>query len=340
MTSMERIGALLTGKPLDRPPFTLTLSLYGARFAGCSCRVYYSDPEAYAKGQRGVVKFCSPDIVFSPFALPLEAAAYGAVLEFPEKGPPYLKKPAYKSSQAMTVPNPCNIDASPHLSYLVRAAEKVAADQKGTRPVAAPILAPTDLPILLLGMDTWLEMLLFKPDEAKPWVQFALDHFIKVAHAYATAGAAFLVTPVMLANPALVNPELAQKILIPLLRDAFSQLRIPIVFHHGGNRLGQNIRLFKELPNLAGFVIDERDSLSEARQEIGPEMLLLGNINGPFMLYRSLEDIKQRTDSILKDRKGDPKFIFASTGADIPLETEEEKLISILNTIAGSQGAY
>jgi len=66
MNSMERIGALFTGTPMDRPPFTLTLSLYGARLIGRSCASYYSDPDTYAEGQRAVVELCSPDIIFSP----------------------------------------------------------------------------------------------------------------------------------------------------------------------------------------------------------------------------------------------------------------------------------
>lgn len=338
MTSTERIGALLMGAPMDRPPFTLTLSLYGARLTGRPCGSYYSDPDAYVAGQRAVVELCSPDIVFSPFALTLEAAAYGAVLDFPEDGPPYLKKPAFRSSHGMTVPRPSSIDASPHLTYLVRAAEKVVADQKGERPVAAPITAPVDLPILLLGLETWLDMLLFKPDEARQWGRLALDHFVTLSNAYADAGIAFLVTPVMFANPAIVNPELAQKILLPLLADAFNRVRLPIVFHHGGNKLGRNLGMFKDLPNLAGFVLDERDSIAEARQQVGPNLLLLGNLNGPSLSYRSLDDIKRRTTSILEDRKCDPKFVFASAGADIPFKTEKEKLQGLRDLLFAAQG--
>jgi len=336
---MERIGALFTGAPIDRPPFTLTLSLYGARLTGCSCASYYSNPDAYAEGQRAVVELCSPDIVFSPFALALEAAAYGAMLDFPEDGPPYLKKPAYKSIHGLVVPRPHSISSSPHLSYLIKAAEKVVADQNGARPVAAPIVAPVDLPILLLGLETWLDMLLFKPDEARLWGQLALDHFISLSKAYSDAGINFVVTPVMLANPLIVNPDIARRTLLPVLSDAFAHARLPIVFHHGGNKLGQSLGMFRDLPNLLGFVLDERDSLVEARQQVGPDLLLLGNLNGPSIPYRSVDDIKRRTISILLDRNGDPKFIFASAGADIPYGTGKEKLVALRDLLSGDPGS-
>ncbi len=81
MNSMERIGAVLAGKPTDRRAFTLTLSLYGARLIGKSAADYFGDPELYAAGQRAVVNLCEPDILFGPFALALEAQAFGATVE-------------------------------------------------------------------------------------------------------------------------------------------------------------------------------------------------------------------------------------------------------------------
>uniref|UniRef100_A0A7C3HWT2 Uroporphyrinogen decarboxylase (URO-D) domain-containing protein n=1 Tax=Gracilinema caldarium TaxID=215591 RepID=A0A7C3HWT2_9SPIR len=72
MNSMERIGALLSGSPVDRPPCTMTLSLYGARLLGVSTQSYYTNPDLYAQGQQAVIDLCAPDIVFSPFALSLE----------------------------------------------------------------------------------------------------------------------------------------------------------------------------------------------------------------------------------------------------------------------------
>ncbi len=332
---MERIGAMLAGAPLDRPPYTLTLSLYGASLVGRSCPSYYSDPGAYAEGQQAVTELCSPDIVFSPFALTLEAAAYGAVLDFPEGGPPYLKKPACGSSQGASVPRAADIGTSPQLSYLVTAARRVVENQKGTRAVAAPITAPVDLPILLLGLESWLDMLLFKPDEARAWGRLALEHFKNLSSAYSDAGINFLVVPVMMANPSLVNPEIARRIVLPLLTDAFATSQLPIVFHHGGNRLGQGLDIFKDLPNLLGFVLDERDSFAEARQQIGPDLLLLGNMNGPSLPYRKVDDIKRSATAILQDRTGDPKFVFASAGADIPYRTEQEKLVELRNVLAG-----
>jgi hypothetical protein len=132
--------------------------------------------------------------------------------------------------------------------------------------VAAPIAAPSDLPILLMGMENWLQVLLFEPELAEAWSTLALDHFEALAAAYFKAGASFLVTPVMMVNPALVDSGMSKRLILPLLREAFARLGGPIVFHHGGNRIAKCIGNLKDLPNVAGFVVDEGDSLSAVRR--------------------------------------------------------------------------
>jgi len=332
MTSMERVGAVLSGGVPDRRPFTLTLSLYGARLSGADTLDYYSKPAVFVAGQRAVVDLCEPDILFGPFALCLEAAGYGATLErFPDS-PPSLKKPAVKSPRDTQIPRP-QTDTDPDLRYLVESVRALVADQGGKCPVAAVITAPSDLPILLLGMDGWLEILLFDPVLADFWSKLALDHFEALAAAYFLAGASFLVSPVMMTSPAFMNPALAEQTIIPLIRTAFSRLKGPIVFHHGGNRLSPYIGMVRDLPNVAGFALDERDSFAEARAVVGPDVLLLGNLSGPHFSRRTVESITEKTRAILIERKDDRKFIFATANADIPWDTDPEVLVALRRTI-------
>lgn len=219
------------------------------------------------------------------------------------------------------------------MRYLVESVRALVADQRGGRPVAAVITAPCDLPILLLGMENWLEILLFEPELAGFWSSLALDHFEALSAAYFSAGASFLVSPVMMTSPALIAPALAERTIIPLIRTAFSRLKGPIVFHHGGNRLAPYIGMVRDLPNVAGFALDERDSFAEAREVVGPETLLLGNLSGPHLSRRTVESIAAKTRALLLERKDDRKFIFATSNADIPWETDPEVLVALRRTV-------
>jgi len=333
MNSMERIGAVLSGDTPDRRPFTLTLSLYGARLTGASAVDYFADPALYAAGQRAVVDLCDPDILFGPFALALEAEAYGATVErFPD-APPLVKKHAFKSPEnTADLPSPTPA-SDPGLGFLVESVRAVVQNQHGTRPVAAPITAPCDLPVLLLGMDQWLETVLFKPELAAIWGRLAIEHFESLATAYFKAGANFLVSPVMMSNPAIIHPELADRTILPILKDAFARSPGPIVFHHGGNRLSRSLDRLKGLPNIAGYVIDERDTLTVSRRTLGAAPLLLGNLSGPHFSRRSPAEISERTTRVLRDREQDPNFILASSNADIPYDTDPDCIVAVRKAV-------
>ena len=333
MNSMERIGTVLAGGQPDRRAFTLTLSLYGARLTGQDVASYYSNPALYAAGQRAVVDLCEPDVLFGPFALSLEAKAFGATTAQLPDAPPFVSKLALKAPKDIAKLKRPDVEQNAYLRFLVEAVQAVVADQGGKRPVAAPIAAPTDLPILLMGMENWLQILLFEPALAEAWSQLALNHFEALAAAYFKAGASFLVTPVMMVNPILVDPDTAKRLIVPLLREAFARLGGPVVFHHGGNRIARCIGSLKDLPNLAGFVVDEGDSLSAVRRTLGPAMVLLGNLSGPHSSRRSAEDVQRRVRNILANRQGDAKFILASTGADIPFDTDPKVLEGIRHQV-------
>jgi uroporphyrinogen decarboxylase len=329
MNAQQRVSAVLNGKETDRRAFAMTLSLYGARLTKTDAVDYFSDPKLYAAGQRAVVDLCGPDILFGPFAFALEAEAFGAIVERFHDAPPVVRKPAFRSArhtEGIRMPSPAD---HPRLRFLIDSVRELVQDQAGERPVAAPIIAPTDLPNLLVGMDAWLELLLFEPEPARFWSRVALDHFLALAHAYAEAGAAFLVMPIMMISPSFVDQALADRVLKPLLKEAFERTPIPVVFHHGGNRLTPNLNIYKDLPNLAGFALDEKDSFKEARDILGPAPVLLGNLSGPHVSRRSPADMEARIRALLADRNMDRRYIFAGSGADIPYDTDPGILASI-----------
>jgi len=224
-------------------------------------------------------------------------------------------------------------ERDPHLRFLVDSVQAVVQDQHGTRPVAVPITAPSDLPVLLLGMDQWLETILFKPELAMQWGHLVTEHFEALSAAYFKAGASFLVSPVMMSNPTIMHPELAERTILPILGEAFKRSPGPIVFHHGGNPLSKSLNRIKDLPNVAGFVVDERDALTVSRRTLGTAPLLLGNLSGPHFSRRSPADIAERTTRILRDREADPNFILASSNADIPYDTDPDCIVAVRRVV-------
>lgn len=332
MTGMERVLCALRGEPADRRAFTLATSLYGARLSGCPIREYYSSPMRYLEGQREVVHLLDPDIVFSPFALPFEALAYGGEGIWLDNFPPNVRKPPFREHDEVK-PLGDDLLRSSGVAYLIESTRLLAGEFGPEKPVCAVVTAPVDLPALLLGIETWLEVLLFEPERAARLMNLATDHFLRLSGACFAAGAAFVAVPVMFANLRLVTPALLEKAILPELARAFGEAKGPLVYHHGGNRILDHLGLYATLPGVAGFLFDPRDDLARARETLGPGRLMLGNVNGPGLARMQPGDAYASVSSILADRALDRNFVLASAHADIPFDTNPDTLLAVRRAV-------
>lgn len=332
MNSMERVLCALRGEPADRRAFTLALSLYGSRLSGCPIREYYSEPGRYLEGQREVVRLIDPDIVFTPFALPFEALAYGGEGIWLDNFPPNIRKPPFRGQEEVESLGE-GLLQDQGVDYLVESTRLLAAEFGSAKPVCAVATAPVDLPAMLLGIETWLEILLFDQERAARLMEIAVDHFLRLTGAYFAAGAAFVAIPVMFANLRIVTLDLLEKTILPELNRAFAQAQGPLVYHHGGNRILDHLRFCSGLPNVAGFLLDPRDNVSEAREVLGPQRLLLGNVNGPNLARVQPDKAYASVSTLLADRALDRNFVLASSHADIPHDTNPDTLLAVRKAV-------
>ena len=333
MTSLERVLAALTGSSQSRPPFSLTLSLYGARLSDCPLDLYYRDARRYALGQQAVYNNFAPDILFAPFALTLEAEAFGGDLIFLPDFAPNQRKPAVRSAEAFLDLKLPDIDNHPSLLYLRQAIQEMRKIFGGEVPICGILTAAVDLPAMVIGLDLWLETLLFSPDKAAAILTKSTTHFQSMANAMLSDGATFIGLTTVCTNPRILYRQVIDDLILPALKGSFAGIQGPIVFHHGGNPMVPYLGDYLDLPRVVGYAIDHRDSLAEARAKLGRERVLLGNLNGPTLARLSPEKVMAQVDSILEDRRHDPRFIFLTAGADIPLATPPELLQAISRRI-------
>jgi uroporphyrinogen decarboxylase len=332
MTGMERVLAALRGEPSDRRAFTLALSLYGSRLSKCPTREYFTDPGRYLEGQREVARLVDPDIVFSPFALPFEALAYGGEGIWLDNFPPNVRKPPFRGQEEVESLG-ADLLLNQGVAYLVESTRLLAADFGPDKSVCAVATAPVDLPAMLLGIETWLEILLFDQERAARLMELATEHFLRLTNAYFAAGAAFVAIPVMFANLRIVTPALLEKTILPELARAFAQSQGPLVYHHGGNRILDHLQLCANLPNVTGFLLDPRDNLPEARKVLGPQGLILGNVNGPGLARMQPDKAYASVSMLLGDRAEDRTFVLASSHADIPYDTSPDTLLAVRKAV-------
>jgi uroporphyrinogen decarboxylase len=333
MSSKERIVAALEGTLQPRTPYTLTLSLYGAKLIDCALDEYYRNPQCYAEGQEAVHDLCSPDILFSPFAACMEAEAFGSELKFLPKAPPNIRKPAVHSADDFLGLSMPDVDNHPSLLYLRESVRCLAERFNGQIPICGVLTAPVDLPAIVMGIDMWIETLVYAPEKAAKIIDRIKKYFIRMANALFEDGADFICLPTMFSNPQILYPQLIDTLILPALNETFKEVNGAIIFHHGGNPLVPYLDRYLSLSNVAGFAVDHRDSLDEAREVLGSDRLLLGNICGPTLSRTPVGKVLEKVDFILDNRKGDPHFVFSTSAADIPWDTPPELLKGIAQKI-------
>ncbi len=326
MNGRKRVLAALQGKPVDRRPICLALSLYGAKLTGCPLWEHYSSPTAYVRGQSAVLESFRPDFLLGPFSLPLEASSFGSEVRFFENQAPQLVRPAISSADEIGQLSFPNVDTHPKLTYFREVIRLLAAKHHDEVAIAAIASSPIDLPALLMGIESWLDALLFDEDGAKRVLEMIVAHCVRWIKALFCEGADIVILPAGFVSPAIIPHRIAAEITVPMLRSALSEIDGAVVLHSGGSPLLPVLDLLAGLPNVAGFVLNSQDSFAEARKKVGPEPVLIGNIDGPTLFQRKHEEIRADCIRILRDRRHDPRFILGTCAADIGFDTPAENI--------------
>ena len=204
--------------------------------------------------------------------------------------------------------------------------------------IAGVLLSPVDLPLLIMGIDGWIQTVLFDSVNMKRMLEITVPFFLQYADALAADGAELIALPLAFLSPALVTSEIVEKITLPVLRDVLAEVRVPVVIHHAGSPFLKFLHFCAELTNVAGYVLDYTDDLALARKTLGAGVTLLGGLDGPNLDNTKAAAIEAECERVLVDRRNDPNFVLCASGPDVALNTPREN-IHAMRTAVESFGA-
>jgi uroporphyrinogen decarboxylase len=326
MNSRERIQATLAGKPLDRRAIAPVLGLYGARLTNCPLEQYYTDPASYAAGQSAVRHTFQPDVLCAPLAFASIGAAFGGELVFLDTESPNLRRPAVQSVEQWDSLVPPDPDVHPRLLYFRDAIRLMAAEYRGEVPIAMVIPIPADIPAVVMGLEPWLETVLFDPAGARRVMDKILPFYVRLVNGFFAAGATFVVMPCGFASPAIVTREIVTTFTRPILAQALTQLCGPVVLHNVGAPILAHLDLLTGLPSVAAYIVDQRDDLAQARRVVGPDSVLFGGLDCANLGRMTAAEVEDRCRAILEERRQDARFVLGTSGPDVAWNTPPENI--------------
>ena len=339
MNSLERVLAALQNQPSDRPAFFINASLYGARLTGAGLDDHYTRAEVYAEGQMAVRETFSPDLLISPFFVPSIGEAFGSTWRArPDQAPNVVQFAARSAADMLKLPLP-EVDSHPRLLYLRETIRILARKHAGEVPVFGVLVSPTDIPPLVIGLEAWIDALLFEPDVAQALLDRLTPFFVDLGKAMLADGATGLALTANLANGFIVTDTVAETLTLPSLRAALAELPGPVIFHHGGCPLVGQLARFQGLPNVVAYVLDVGEDLGLARRNLGPGAIVMGNLNGPGLVDLHPEEVQALCDLAFTQRGEDRQFILSTCSADIQLDTPPECITAITEAVCRAGGA-
>jgi uroporphyrinogen decarboxylase len=182
------------------------------------------------------------------------------------------------------------------------------------------------MPSLIIGMEQWMETILFDGELAGKLLDHTALFFVSWANALLAAGADCLVITEGMASAEIAPRALFEERFLPLLAATFAQINGPKVLHHTGGRINHNLDLLPGLAGLVGVAVGSKDDLAEARRLIGPDLNLIGNLDNLSFPAVSADKISEMSRSCLQSAAPSGHYILANSGADIPLSTPPENL--------------
>jgi len=330
MNSVERVMGTIKGEAVDRRAVGAVLCMYGAKLTGCNLETYYNDPMRYFEGQSAVVEKFEPDFLLSPLCVAHEAKAFGCQIRYFSNNPPNISKRAISSAKEIKQLVLPNWDENPDLLYIRESIRLLSKTYHGQIPIGAVWMEPMDMLANALGLETFMELMLFNKPAFDDIMDRMIDFCVGYGNALLSDGADLLINFGSLLNRASITRTIAENIAMPLLERTYPRIQGGILLHAGGYKLEPYMDLYTKLPNLLGFVIDSRDTLMEARHAAGGDKVILGNIEGPNLDTWTPAQIDKICTRMLTLMSEDKHFILSTSAADVPYDTSEAQVQALM----------
>ncbi len=325
MNGRERILAHLAGQPVDRLPLMPITMMFAARLAGVRYLDYCTNCHVLAEAQVRTAEEFGFDYVNAMSDPAVEAADCGARVQYFDEQPVAIVEEDARLADKIQLaglrqPDPLG---GGRMHNRIRAVgllkEKVGRDLLVEGWIEGPIAEGADL----RGINTLMMDFFDDPAFVHNLFTFVLEMELNFARAQVAAGADLI--GIGDAAASLIGPGLYREFVWPYekrLVDGVHALGVPARLHICGNT-----RAHLSGMGRLGCAIVDLDSMvpiTEARAQMGPDQVLLGNLN-PVTALRNSTPAAVTAALAACHRDAGPGFI-VGPGCEVPRDTPAENL--------------
>jgi len=332
MTPRERIGAFLSGKPVDHVSCVPLILNHAARVIGVTIKEHATDGEVMGRAHVAAWRRYGQDLItiFSDTAILAEAM--GTKLHFPQDDVPRVQTPVVAGPEDADRLKPVDARRAGRLPVYLAAVRHCVKEVGDEVFVSCCYSAPFSTAAALRGTAALARDLYKNPTLAYT----LLDRSAKLAEDFAEAVAEAGGIPV------LVDPVASGSV---LSRDAFEDFALPGLVRVLKKIASLNMAPILHICGRTSHIIDlmassgaaalsiDQIELLEAKEKVGKQVCIMGNVRpAETLLGGTPEAVRREAEKCIEDCGDSPRGFILASGCEVPVETPPENLMALIET--------
>ena len=331
MNPRQRLGAFLSGQPIDRVVCVPLILNHAARVVGITVKQHATDGDAMGRAHVAAYRRYGHDLITIFSDTGILAEAMGTQLFYPEDDVPRVQTPVVREPADLAKLKRIDVRRAGRLPVYLRAIRHCV-DQVGDEVfVSCCYSSPFTMAAGLRGTAQLARDLYKNPGLAKAILDLSTDVACDFAEAIVEAGGI----------PILVDPVASGSV---LSRDMFDRFALP-----GNRRVLAHIAAMKLPPLLhicgrtSGIIESMADSgaaalsvdvidLVEAKAKVGGKVCLMGGVRpAQTLLGGTPDDVRREAEKALADAGDSPRGFILASGCEVPLNSPPDNIHALVD---------
>ncbi|MCX7163949.1 MAG: uroporphyrinogen decarboxylase family protein [Rhodocyclales bacterium] len=333
MNSMERTLTTLGQREPDRVPLFLLANMHGARELGLSIEDYYSNADNVVEGELRVLKKYGGDCVYAFYYASIETEAWGGETIFSADGPPLCGAPVIRRAEDIDHLASPDVMSSPGLVRVLATIAALKARLGNTVPIIAVAISPFSLPVMQMGFDRYIELILEQPERFDKLMRVNEAFTVEWANAQLAAGA----TAICYFDPVSSTTNIPRQLYLAsgqqVAKRTIARIKGPTATHLAS---GRGLSIIADIADTGTAVVGVSvlEDLAQLKAAAAGRVSLLGNLNGIEMRRWTPAQAEAAVKRAIAQAGPGGGFILSDNHGEIPWQVADETLLAIGEAVA------